>query len=80
MKIKRLKKYIVAFFFCDKKSTVSELGDMSGNNSIFTPSLYSWAIIFSELFQKGELLGQKAALNLLYIDTRPNSQKLFPSI
>ena len=27
-------------------------------------------------FQKGALLGQKAALNLWYIDTRPNSQNL----
>ena len=31
-------------------------------------------------FQKGALLGQKAAINLWYVDTRPNSQKLFPSI
>ena len=31
-------------------------------------------------FQKGELLGQKAELNLWYVDTRPNLQKLFPSI
>ena len=31
-------------------------------------------------FQKGVLLGQKAALNLWHVDTRPNSQKLFPSI
>ena len=31
-------------------------------------------------FQKGALLGQKAALNLWYVDTRPNSQKLFLSI
>ena len=27
-------------------------------------------------FQKGVLLGQKAALNLWYVNTRPNSQKL----
>ena len=33
-----------------------------------------------DYFQKGALLGQKAALNLLYVDTRPNSQKLVPSI
>ena len=32
----------------------------------------SWAIIFN--FQKGALLGQKAALSLWYVDTRPNSQ------
>ena len=31
-------------------------------------------------FQKGALLGQKVALNLWYVDTRPNLQKLFPSI
>ena len=31
-------------------------------------------------FQKGALLSQKAALNLWYVDTRPNSQKLFPRI
>ena len=31
-----------------------------------------------DFFQKGELFGQKAALNLWYVDTRPNSQKLFP--
>ena len=34
-----------------------------------------------DYFQKGALLGQKAALHLWYVDTRPNSQKLmFPSI
>ena len=33
-----------------------------------------------DYFQKGALLAQKAALNLWYVDTRPNSQKLFPSI
>ena len=33
-----------------------------------------------DYFQKGALVGQKAALNLWYVDTRPNSQKLFPSI
>ena len=33
-----------------------------------------------DYFQKVALLGQKAALNLWYVDTRPNSQKLFPSI
>ena len=32
-----------------------------------------------DYFQKGALLGQKAALNLWHVDTRPNSQKLFPS-
>ena len=31
-------------------------------------------------FQTGALLGQKAALNLWCVDTRPNSQKQFPSI
>ena len=35
---------------------------------------------FEDYFQKGALLGQKAAINLWYVDTRPNSQKLFPSI
>ena len=41
----------------------------------------SWAIIFSKLFSKCALLGQKvAALNLWYVDTRLDSQKLFPSI
>ena len=30
--------------------------------------------------QKGALLGQKAALNLRYVDTKKNSQKLFLSI
>ena len=29
-----------------------------------------------DYFQKGALLGQKAALHLWYVDTRPNSQKL----
>ena len=33
-----------------------------------------------DYFHKGALLGQKAELNLKYVDTRPNSQKLFPSI
>ena len=33
-----------------------------------------------EYFQKGALLGKKAALNLWFVNTRPNSQKLFPSI
>ena len=33
-----------------------------------------------DYFQKGALLGQKEALNLWYVDTRPNSQKLLPSI
>ena len=33
------------------------------------------------LGKEGALLGKKAALNLWYVaDTRPNSQKLFPSI
>ena len=32
------------------------------------------------LFFKGELLSQKAALNLWYVDIRPYRQKLFPSI
>ena len=41
---------------------------------------YSWTRIFRRLFQKGALLGQKTPLNLWYVDTRPNSQKLFPSI
>ena len=31
-------------------------------------------------FQKGAFLGQKVALNIWYVDTRPNSQILFPSI
>ena len=30
--------------------------------------------------KKGALLGQKAALNLWYVNTRPYSQKMFPSI
>ena len=30
----------------------------------------SWAINFSKLFQKGTHLGQKATLNLSYVDTR----------
>ena len=34
---------------------------------------------YEDYFQKGALLGKKAALNLWYVDTRPNSQKLFPS-
>ena len=29
-----------------------------------------------DYFQKGALLGQKAALNIWYLDTRPNSQKV----
>ena len=29
-------------------------------------------------FQKGALLGQKVALNLWNVDTRPNSQKTVP--
>ena len=33
-----------------------------------------------DYFQEGALLGKKAALNLWYVYTRPNSQKLFPSI
>ena len=33
-----------------------------------------------DYFQKGSLLGQKAALNLWYVDTRPNLQTLFTSI
>ena len=34
-----------------------------------------------DYFQKGALLGQKADLNLWYVDTMPNSQKLLiPSI
>ena len=32
-----------------------------------------------DYFQKGAFLGQKATPNLWYVDTRPNSQKLFPS-
>ena len=31
-----------------------------------------------DYFQKGGLLGQKGALNLWYIHTRPNSKTLFP--
>ena len=33
-----------------------------------------------DYFQKDTLLGQEAALHLWYVDTRPNSQKPFPSI
>ena len=33
-----------------------------------------------DYFQKGALLGQKAAQNLWYVDTWPNSKKPFPSI
>ena len=33
-----------------------------------------------DYFQKGALLGHTEALNLWYSNTRPNSQKLFPSI
>ena len=33
-----------------------------------------------DYFQKGALLGQKAVKNLWCVDTRPNSQKLLPSI
>ena len=40
----------------------------------------AWPESLEDFFQKGALLGQKAALNLWYFDTRPNSQKLFPSI
>ena len=40
----------------------------------------AWLESLEDYFQKGALLGQKAALNLRYVDTRPNSQKLFPSI
>ena len=29
-----------------------------------------------DYFQKGERLGQKAAPNLWYVDTRPNSEKM----
>ena len=32
----------------------------------------------ADYFQKGALLGHKAALNLWYVVTRQNSQKLFP--
>ena len=39
---------------------------------------YSWANIFRRLFSTGALLGHKAGLNLWYVDTRPNSQKVFP--
>ena len=47
-----------------------------------TPLFYSFLFSFQagsesleDYFQKGELLGQKAALNLYYVDTTPNSQK-----
>ena len=40
----------------------------------------SWAMIFMNYFHKGALLGQKVELNLWFVDIRPNSQKLFPSI
>ena len=33
-----------------------------------------------DYFQKDAHLGQKAALNLWYVDTRSNSQKLFRAI
>ena len=33
-----------------------------------------------DYFQKGALLGQKADLNLWFVDTRANSKKLFPNI
>ena len=49
-------------------------------NTVYLTIQVSWAIIFRILFQKSALLGQKAALNLWYVDTRPNSLKLFPSI
>ena len=35
---------------------------------------------FEYHFQKGALVGQKETLNLWYVDTRPNSQKLSRSI
>ena len=38
----------------------------------------SWAIIFRILFSKRCTFGLE--LNLWYVDTRPNAQKLFPSI
>ena len=41
---------------------------------------YRWARIFRRLFNKGAFLDQKVVLNLWYDYTRPNSQKLFPSI
>ena len=46
----------------------TELGTTAGPESL------------EDYFQKGALLGQKTALNLWYVDTRPNSLKLFPSI
>ena len=33
-----------------------------------------------DYFQKGAFLTQKAALNLWYVDTRPNSKEMFPNI
>ena len=32
----------------------------------------AWPESLEDFFQKGALLGQKAALNLWYFDTRPN--------
>ena len=42
----------------------------------FTTSMVAWPTSLEDYFQKGaELLGPKAALNLKYVDTRPNIAK-----
>ena len=45
--------------------------NITWKNSAITAGLESLV----NYFQKGTLLGQKAALNFWYVDTRPNSQK-----
>ena len=47
-----------------------------GQNIVYPAGLTS----LEDYFQKGVFLGQKAALNLCYVDARPNSQKMFLSI
>ena len=43
-------------------------------------NLVTDTIINDPVTAAGSESGQKVALNIWYVDTRPNSQKLFPSI